>query len=142
MGPSNTVQLYDLSSDEQERMELSELQPEVLTALRAELQTYIDAAPAQAYCGVSDQDAIELWFKDNEVEPWIDVLAEEDGAEEEDEDGRRVLLSLEYECPSTTTSTAFCVMVDASTALPPPPTSSSSPSRVIKLGNKILPSGG
>jgi len=132
MSATQSIQLFDLDSDEEERSDIALSQPELVASLRAEIDRYIAAAPQPAYCGVADEDAIEKWFTRNEIEPWIKL--------DEDDEG----LPIDYVCPETTFSSGWCAMVDASTPLPPPPEDGSAPmgmgGREIKLGKKGPPS--
>jgi arylsulfatase A-like enzyme len=129
MTATQTVQLFDVVNDQEERQDLSLSQPELVASLRAEIDRYMAAAPAPAYCGVADEDAVDKWWRANEVEPWIKLDAD-------DQTG----LPIDYTCPDSTTSSGWCTMVDANTALPPPPTDGDVPmsmgGREIKMGSK------
>jgi len=120
---TNSIQLFNLDEDEQERSDLSESQLDIVAALRSEIDTYIANAAFPAYCGDFDSDAIDQWFEENEVEPWIDL-----GSDNED-----------YTCPSTDFSTGWCTMVDASTPMPPLPPMGTSGMRTIRTGKIKLP---
>lgn len=116
---TNSVQLYDLESDEEERYDLSMQQPEVVAELRSSIDQYISSAKYPAYCGVDDDRGIDKWFECNEIEPWLNLTSS----------------SEDYDCPDTFKfSTGWCTMVDASTALPMPPAGVSLPGGGPKLG--------
>ena len=130
---TNTVQLFDLSTDEEERQDVSQQQTELVASMRAEVQRYWSIAPAPAYCGVSDEDAVDKWFRKNQVEPWISLDVDDEGH------------AVDYTCPEDSISAGWCTMVDADTALPPPPTDAMGSTiymggHKVKMGNKDLPS--
>lgn len=130
---TQSVQLFNLESDQEERYDIALSQPELVASMRAEIDKYIAAAPSPAYCGVADYDAITKWFKANEVEPWIKLSSDDEGS------------PADYTCPEQITSSGWCTMVDSNTALPPPPLSDNDQpmtmgGREIKLGKKYLPS--
>ena len=128
MSATNTVQLFDVENDQEERVDLSVAQPELVASLRAEIDRYLASAPAPAYCGVADEDAITKWFKANEIEPWIKLDSDDEG------------MPIDYTCPDDTISSGWCTMVDSDTALPPPPIDGAAPmgmgGRAIKTGAK------
>jgi arylsulfatase A-like enzyme len=70
---TNSIQLYNIDDDEEERVNLATQQPDIVSALRTEIDTVTSSAPSPAYCGVFDNAAITLWFEKNQVEPWIEL---------------------------------------------------------------------
>jgi len=109
---TQSIQLYDLESDEEERYDLSLQQPEVVAELRAVVDEYITNAKYPAYCGVDDDSAIDKWFDCNEIEPWLNLTSSTE----------------DYNCPDTFKfSTGWCTMVDSSTTLPMPPAGATLP---------------
>lgn len=123
---TQTVQLFDLGSDQEERTDVSLDQPDLVASMRAEIDKHIAAAPTPAYCGVSDDTAITKWFKKNQIEPWISLDSDDEG------------LLTDYTCPEETTSSGWCVMVDSETALPPPPVDGDVP---LSMGGREIKDG-
>lgn len=121
-GATQSIQLFDLDSDEEERYDLSEQQPDIVSSLRSIIDGYISKAVTPAYCSVFDDDAIEKWFEKDEVVPWIKLNSSTE----------------DYACPTITYTSGWCTMVSADTPMPGPPVNAMG-SGTIKLGNKVLP---
>ena len=66
------------------------------------LNEYYVTASDSLYCSDKDDSVAELWFKLNEIEPWI-TLDEE----------------IDYSCPTVEGRSGWCALVDSSTIKPP-----------------------
>ena len=92
MTPTESLELYDLNEDEQERHNIYDDEPNIASELLDMIWLYRDLAVSSAYCDYSDDRAIEKWTYKDEVVPWMD----------DDED---------FECPTVTTSSGVCSLI-------------------------------
>lgn len=102
LDPTQTVQLFNVIDDEQERYDVADDNPTIVAELLDMLNSYYVTASNSLYCSDKDDSAAELWFKLNQIEPWI-TLDEE----------------VDYDCPTVEGRSGWCALVDSSSVKPP-----------------------